>query len=189
LIPATPKPARKPPGTWLINPDQESGAQGASGSAPVLPGGEAAQCSQEVDLAERGPVGIAEVQFGVHALPAHEAGDALLTAGADDQVGIGLPGCVQVPGDVVGGEDFGEPGERTAAFCRWRTPGSPLRPLFSARAVLPGSTSSVPAVMDLPGGLRPGQPAHDDVLDVLGSVPVGSVAPDSSLRSLREYRP
>jgi hypothetical protein len=89
----------------------------ASGSATVLPGGVAAQCSQEVDLAERGPVGAAEVHFRVHGLPEQEAGYALLAVGADDQVGIGLPGCVQAPGDVVGGEGLGESGERAACVC------------------------------------------------------------------------
>jgi hypothetical protein len=89
----------------------------ASGSAPVLPGGVAAQCSQEVDLTERGPVGVAEVQLGMHGLPEQEVGYALLAAGADDQVGIGMPCCVQVPGDVVGGEGLGEPGERAAGVC------------------------------------------------------------------------
>jgi len=63
----------------------------ASGSAPALPGGVAAKRPQEVDLAERRPVGVAEVQLGVHGLPEQEVGHALLTAGADDEVGVGLP--------------------------------------------------------------------------------------------------
>src|ERR1700729_1064204 len=71
------------------------------GSASALPGGVAAKCPQEVDLAERGPVGVAEVELGVHGLPEQEVGYALLAAGPDDQVGVGLPGRVQVPGDVV----------------------------------------------------------------------------------------
>jgi hypothetical protein len=53
----------------------------------------------------------------VHGLPEQEVGHALLTAGADDQVGVGLPGRVQVPGDVVGGEGLGEPGERATVVC------------------------------------------------------------------------
>src|SRR6202035_1076200 len=85
------------------------------GSASALPSGVAAKCPQEVDLAERGPVGVAEVELGVHGLPEQEVGYALLAAGPDDQVGVGLPGRVQVPGDVVGGEGLGEPGERAAA--------------------------------------------------------------------------
>jgi hypothetical protein len=64
------------------------------GSASALPGGVAAKCLQEVDLAERGPVGVAEVELGVHGLPEQEVGHALLPAGSDDQVGVGLPGRV-----------------------------------------------------------------------------------------------
>jgi hypothetical protein len=41
-------------------------------SVAALPGGEAAEGAQEVDLPEGGPVGFAEVQLGVGALPQQE---------------------------------------------------------------------------------------------------------------------
>src|SRR4029079_1548815 len=47
-----------------------------------------AQRPQEVDLAERRPVDIGEVQLAVGALPGEEAAQALLAARADDEVRI-----------------------------------------------------------------------------------------------------
>ena len=73
-----------------------------------------AQRAQEVDPAEVGPVDVAEVELRVRALPEQEAGEPLLAAGADDQVGIGLARGVEVLGDVVDVEDLGELLERAA---------------------------------------------------------------------------
>src|SRR5215469_11793652 len=58
------------------------------------------QRAQEVDPPESGPVGVAEVELRVGALPEQETAQALLAGGPDDQVWIGLPGRVQVLGDV-----------------------------------------------------------------------------------------
>src|SRR6266511_3387647 len=66
-----------------------------------------AQRAQEVDLAEGRPVGVGEVVLRVGRLPQQEAGQADLPRGADDQVGVGHPGGVQVPGDLVGGQAGG----------------------------------------------------------------------------------
>src|SRR5919197_109187 len=73
----------------------------------ALPLGVGAQRPQEVDLAEVRPVGVGEVVLRVGRLPQQEAGQADLPRGADDQVGVGHPGGVQVPGDLVGGQAAG----------------------------------------------------------------------------------
>src|SRR5882757_2730759 len=79
---------------------------------PVLPAREAAHRAQEVDLPEGRPVRLAEVQLGVRALPQQEVREALLAAGADDQLGVRLAGGVEMPGDVLLGERAGELGQR-----------------------------------------------------------------------------
>src|SRR5690242_3782573 len=71
------------------------------------PRGVGAERAEEVDLAERGPVGVAEVELGVGALPEQETAEALLARGPDDQVGVGLAGRVEVLGDVLDVEHFG----------------------------------------------------------------------------------
>jgi hypothetical protein len=48
-------------------------------------------------------------------LPEQEVGQALLAAGADDQVGVGLACGVEMAGDVAGGDRLGELSERGAA--------------------------------------------------------------------------
>ena len=58
------------------------------------------QCTKEVHPAESRPVGLAEIEFRVHALPQHETGQSLLARGADEQVGVGLTARVEMPGDV-----------------------------------------------------------------------------------------
>src|SRR5712691_2535271 len=63
---------------------------------------------QEVDLAECGPVRVAEVELRVRRLPQQEPAEPLLAAGADDEVGVGLAGRVQVLGDVLDIEDLGQ---------------------------------------------------------------------------------
>jgi len=71
---------------------------------PALTRGVGAERAEEVDATEGGPVGVAEVELGVGALPEQEPAEPLLARGPDDQVGIGLPGRVGA---------LGGPG------CRW----------------------------------------------------------------------
>ena len=70
---------------------------------------------QEVDVPEVRPVGLAEVELRVRALPEQEAGQPLLAAGADDQVRVGLALGVEVLGDVLDVEHLGQLLDRGAA--------------------------------------------------------------------------
>src|SRR3984957_12246160 len=81
-----------------------------------LRGRVAAKCAQEVNLAERRPVGVTEVQLRADALPQQEVGNTLLAARADDEVRIGLPGCVEVAGDVLRRQGPGPLRERAAGI-------------------------------------------------------------------------
>src|SRR3982751_5715020 len=74
---------------------------GASGTEATVPLAEGPQRPQEVDLAEVGPVGLAEVELAVRALPQQEAAEPLLARGADHQVRIRLALGVEVLRDVV----------------------------------------------------------------------------------------
>ena len=67
-----------------------------------------------MDLAEGRPVGLAEVQLGVGALPEQEVGQTQLAAGADDEIGVRLPGGIQVAGNVLNGERLGQLSQRCA---------------------------------------------------------------------------
>src|SRR4051794_36491832 len=67
----------------------------------ALPLSVGTQGAEEVDLAEVGPEGVAEVELRVRALPEHEATESLLTGGTDDKVGIRLPAGVEVVRDVL----------------------------------------------------------------------------------------
>ena len=78
------------------------------GAEPALAVRVRAQRPQEVDAAEVRPVGVAEVELRVRRLPQQEAGQPLLPARTDDQVGIGLALGVEVLGDVVDVEDLGQ---------------------------------------------------------------------------------
>jgi hypothetical protein len=89
------------PRARLASIGRGASSSGVGGFAS-LPGGIAAQRPQEVDLAERRPVSVTEVQFRRHGLPQQEVRSALLAAGADDEVGIGLSGWVEVAGNIVG---------------------------------------------------------------------------------------
>jgi hypothetical protein len=73
-------------------------ASGLSGgpSLAELPKG-----SEEVDLTESRPIGVAEVELRVGALPEQEVGQPLLAAGSDDHVGIGEARVVEVRRDAV----------------------------------------------------------------------------------------
>ena len=81
---------------------------GYAGAEAAVPRGVRAQRAEEVHPAERGPVGVAEVELGVGALPQQEAAQALLPRGPDHQVRVGLAGRVQVLGDVLDVEDLGQ---------------------------------------------------------------------------------
>jgi len=70
----------------------------------ALPARVVAQRAQEVDTPEIRPVDLTEVVLRVHRLPQQEAGQTLLTRGADDQVRIRLALGVQVLGDVLLGQ-------------------------------------------------------------------------------------
>ena len=83
-------------------------ARGGSGAEAALALGVRPQRAQEVDAAEVGPVGLAEVELAVRALPEQEAAEPLLARGADHQVGVGLALGVEVLGDVLDVEDLGE---------------------------------------------------------------------------------
>jgi len=90
-----PEPA--PPG-W--QPDPRRSAAEASTAHRVGPQG-----AQEVGPPEVGPVRLAEVELAVGALPQQEPREPLFAAGADDEVGVGLPAGVEVLGDVIDVED------------------------------------------------------------------------------------
>jgi signal transduction histidine kinase len=79
-----------------------------SSPVPALAAGVRAEGAQEVDVPEVGPVGVAEIELGVRRLPEQEAGEALLSAGPDDQVGVRLAAGVEVFGDVFDVEYLGE---------------------------------------------------------------------------------
>src|SRR5690606_4801930 len=96
-------PCARPGGTgYGVRPVPRSGAEAS------LALGVGAQRPEEVDLAEVGPVGLAEVELAVRALPEQEAPEALLPGGADHQVGVRLALGVEVLGDVLGGDGVGE---------------------------------------------------------------------------------
>src|SRR5918993_275770 len=79
-----------------------------SGAEPTLPLTEGAQRPEEVNLAEVGPVGLAEVELTVRALPQEEASEALFPRRADDEVRVRLTLRVEVLGDVLDIDDLGE---------------------------------------------------------------------------------
>src|ERR1019366_8707980 len=78
----------------------------AEAAGPELVG---AQCTQEVDLAESRPVGLAELELRVDRLPGQEAGQANLARCPDDQVRLGRAAGVEVVGDRFGGQFVGQP--------------------------------------------------------------------------------
>ena len=142
----------------------------ALGAEAAVPRGVRAQRAEEVHPAERGPVGVAEVELGLGALPQQEAAQALLARGPDHQVRVGLAGRVQMLGDVLDVEDArpaprwwspGWRGPEAATGPRPRSPGArrsptatltsrPSQPAvaspasLSARAVSAGSRSRAP---------------------------------------------
>src|SRR5260370_19320891 len=79
-------------------PRQTSETSGGSSTSTeaALPTLIASDRPQEVDLAERGPMDIAEVEFTVGALPQHETGESPLPGGPNTQVRIGAVIRVEV---------------------------------------------------------------------------------------------
>src|SRR5665811_462822 len=66
------------------------------------------QRPKEVDVSEVRPVGLAEVELTVGALPEQEATEPLLTRGSDHQVGVGLTPGVEMVGDMLDVKDLGK---------------------------------------------------------------------------------
>ncbi len=104
-------------------------------SAPeaTVPRGVIAQGAQEVDAAELRPVGLGEPDLRVGALPQQESRKPLLPRCADDQVGVGLAGGVEVLVDGVDGDRVdqfvgritgSDPDRRAAIAPRRRSPGA-----------------------------------------------------------------
>src|SRR6185312_13225992 len=69
---------------------------GSSCAVASLALGELLDRGVEVGLGEIRPEGVGEDELGVGPLPQQEVAGALLPAGADDEVRVGLPGGVQV---------------------------------------------------------------------------------------------
>src|SRR4051812_19898088 len=87
----------------------------ASGAEATLALGVGPDRAKEVNATEVGPVGLAEVELRLRALPQQEATQPLLPRRADHQVRVGLALGVEVLGDVLDVEDLGELLERCAA--------------------------------------------------------------------------
>src|SRR3954447_4388347 len=94
---------------------QNAGVNRGLRAEPALALGVRADGAEEVHAAEVGPVGLAEVELRLRALPEQEAAEPLLPRGADHQVGVGLPAGVEVLGDVLDVDDPGQLLHRGAA--------------------------------------------------------------------------
>ena len=110
-----------------------------SGSEAALAIAIGPQGPQEVDPAEVRPVGLTEVELAVRALPKQEAPEPLLPRGTDHEIRIGLTLGVEVLGDVLDVEDFGElfdgrPGSRM--LLEQRAHGINDRLMFYVRVML-----------------------------------------------------
>ena len=77
-----------------------------------MPRGVVAQRSQEVHPSELRPVRLREPHFRIRALPQQESRQPLLPRCADHQIGVGLPGGVQVLRDALDGDGLDH------LFCR-----------------------------------------------------------------------
>src|SRR3954454_20202750 len=96
---------------WETRGSPEPDHPAGSDSEPPLPRGVRPQRAQEVDVPEVRPVGLAEVELAVGALPEQEAAEPLLATGADHQVRIGLATGVEVLRDVLDVEELGDLGQ------------------------------------------------------------------------------
>src|SRR3954468_2690603 len=72
-----------------------------SAAEPPMPLGVGPQRAQEVDPAEVGPQGVAEVELRMRTLPEQEPTEALLARRTDDEVRVGLTPGVEVLGNVL----------------------------------------------------------------------------------------
>src|SRR5450759_4620814 len=90
--------------------------------------------AQEVQLAEGRPVGVAEVELAVGALPGQEPGEPDLARGADDELRVADAESVQMRFELLGGERIGE-SFRRHAFRHERSDRGPssLHDLVAAR--------------------------------------------------------
>ena len=79
------------------------------------------------------PVGLAEVELGVGALPQQEARESLLARGANHEIGIGLAARVQVLGNVIDIDELRELIERHG--------GGVIGGWDQLQAVIPGGSS------------------------------------------------
>src|SRR5699024_7281605 len=68
---------------------------------PALSQTVVADGAEEVRAAEVRPIGFAEVELGIGALPHQEPRQPLLSGGADDEVGVGLALGVEVLADLL----------------------------------------------------------------------------------------
>src|SRR5450759_5105564 len=89
---------------WL-NAEEAGGESAAETAGTLLVG---ADRPQEVDLAEGGPVNVAEVELAVDALPRQEAAEAHLAGGPDYQVGVRAARRVQMALHCVRSEAVGQ---------------------------------------------------------------------------------
>src|SRR5690349_12978266 len=94
----TTTPSHDPPTTTTTPHGVETTPSGAEATLPL---GVGADGTQEVDAPEVGPVGLAEVELALRALPEQEAAEPLLPRGPDHQVGVALALGVEVLGDVL----------------------------------------------------------------------------------------
>src|SRR6516165_11360268 len=79
----------------------QSGLSTAEAAATLLVGADRAQ---KIDLPEGRPQHVGEIELAVGALPQEKTGQTDLAARADDQVGIGQPGGVEMLGDRLWGD-------------------------------------------------------------------------------------
>src|SRR5439155_13937105 len=85
----------------IVTRDKDAVRLTAEATLALLVGADRAE---EVDLPERGPVRITEVELAVGALPQEEAREPDLAAGADDEVRVGKIGRVEILADRLLGD-------------------------------------------------------------------------------------
>ena len=69
---------------------------------------EISQGTQEIHTSEVGPQRLGHIELAVGALPEQKTAQALLSRGSDQKVRVGLTACIEVLGNQLGREDFGE---------------------------------------------------------------------------------
>src|SRR5699024_10932509 len=91
---------RGPPGDELHVTGAITARESASMTEATVARAVRTQCTKEVHPAESRPVGLAEIEFRVHALPQHDTGQSLLARGADEQLVVSRPARDVMPRDV-----------------------------------------------------------------------------------------